>query len=118
MLTGTTYKIRNIQNVKAVSLVGCELMHVSSVKFLGITIDATLSWKPHIDDACKICSRNVGILNKVVKYFLPKTSLYKLYCTLIMPYLTYGILLCGNASKEYVTKLFSSIPYITCFDFL
>ena len=47
-----------------------------------------------------MCSRNVGVLNKV-KHFLPKTSLYKLYCSLIMPYLTYGIL-----SKEYMTKLF------------
>ena len=40
---GTTYKIRNIQNVKAVSLDGCKFMHVSSAKFLGITIDATLT---------------------------------------------------------------------------
>ena len=72
---------------------------------MGITIDATLTWKPHIDNVCKICSRNVGILNKV-KCFLPKISLYKLYCTPIMPYLTYGILLWGNASKEYITKLF------------
>ena len=29
MLMGTTYKIRNIQNVKAISLDGCKLMHVS-----------------------------------------------------------------------------------------
>ena len=91
MLMGTTYKISNIQDIKAVSLDGCGLMHVSLAKFLGITINATLTWKPHIDNVCKICSRNVGILNKV-KYFLPKISLCKLYCTLVMPYLTYGIL--------------------------
>ena len=47
MLMGTTYKIRNIQNVKVFSLDGCKLMHVSSAKFLGITIDITLTWKPH-----------------------------------------------------------------------
>ena len=29
MLMGTTYKIRNKQNVKAISLDGCKLMHVS-----------------------------------------------------------------------------------------
>ena len=38
MLMETTYKIRNIKNVKAASLDGCKLMHVSSAKFLGITI--------------------------------------------------------------------------------
>ena len=33
MLMATTYKIRNIQNVKAIFLDGCKLMHVSSAKF-------------------------------------------------------------------------------------
>ena len=53
MLMGTTYKIRNIQNVKVVSLDGCKVMHVPSAKFLGITIDAILIWKPHIDNVYK-----------------------------------------------------------------
>ena len=80
------------------SSMDAKLIHVSPAKFLGITIDTTLTWKPHID-VCKVYSRNVGILNKV-KYFLPKKKkkifLYKLYSTLIIPYLTYGILLWGN----------------------
>ena len=45
MLMGTTCKIRRILNVKG-SLDGCKLMHVSWAKFLGITIYATLTWKP------------------------------------------------------------------------
>ena len=43
-------------------------------------------------------------MNKV-KHFLPKKSLYQLYCSFILPYLSYGILLWGNATKTYITKL-------------
>ena len=47
MLLGITYKIRNIQNDRPVFLDGCKLIHVSSAKFLGITIDLALTWKLH-----------------------------------------------------------------------
>ena len=46
----------------------------------------------------------MGVLNKV-KYSLPETAMYQLYCTLILPYFNYGILLWGNAYKEHVDKI-------------
>ena len=48
--------------------------------------------------------KNLGVLNKV-KHFLPKTAMYQLYCTLILPYLNYGILLWGSAYKKHVDKI-------------
>ena len=105
MLIGTAYKTKHLHHKKRIVLDGCRLTQVSSAKFLGITIDENLTWKNHINDISKVCSRNVGVLNKV-KHFLPKTSLYKLYCSLIMPYLRYGILAWGNATKGHLTKLF------------
>ena len=105
MLIGTVYKTNDFQNNKTIILDGCKLTHVSSAKFLGITIDENLKWKSHTNNVCEVCSRNVGVLNKV-KHFLLKTSLYKLYCSLIMPYVTYGLSLCGRTAKEYMTKLF------------
>lgn len=44
-------------------------------------------------------------MNKL-KHILPKPSLYQLYCTLILPYLTYGIILWGDANKEHIVRLF------------
>ena len=104
MLLGTTHKTKNAKTNRFICLDGCKLKRVSTAKFLGIIIDENLTWKSHIDNVCKLCSRNLGVMNKV-KHFLPKTSLYQLYCSFILPYLSYGILLWGNATKTYITKL-------------
>jgi hypothetical protein len=105
MLLGSTYKTKNTKIKRSIHLDGHKLTRVSDAKFLGIIIDENLAWKSHIDNVCKLCSRNVGVMNKV-KHFLPKTSLYQLYCSFILPYLSYGILLWGNASQTNVMKLF------------
>ena len=57
--------------------------------------------KKQIDNVCKLCARNIGVLNKV-KHFLPEQALYKLHCLLILPYLNYGLLLWGNANRTYL----------------
>ena len=41
------------------------IQKVSSTKFLGIIVDDKLSWKLHVDNVCKIISRNICNLNKV-----------------------------------------------------
>ena len=43
--------------------------------------------------------KKLGLWNKV-KHFLPETAMYQLYCTLILPYLVYGILLWESAYKH------------------
>ena len=48
--------------------------------------------------------RNIGAINKV-KQSVPNRILHTLYCTLILPYLNYGILIWGNTCKSYLDKL-------------
>ena len=48
---------------------------------------------------------NLGVLNKI-KLFLPEKHMCQLYCSLIMSYLNYGILLWGSANKEHLSKIF------------
>ena len=76
------------------------LQRLTSTTFLGIQIDQNITWKEHIDQVIKTCSRNIDIINKVKK-FLPTSALYILYCSLIMPYINYGILAWGNACSSY-----------------
>ena len=71
MLLGTAYKTKNANVSRSIHLDGCQLTRITNTKFLGMTIDENLTWKPHIENVCKLCSRNLGVLNKV-KYFLPK----------------------------------------------
>ena len=105
----------------AIYLDGCKLSRVTEAKFLGITIDENLTWKKHVDNFSKVCSRNIGVLSKV-KSFLPANTMYTLYCSLVLPYLNYGLLLWGNSSKQNVNKVFKiqkrAIRVITNSDYL
>jgi len=83
---------------------GSVLTRVNKTKFLGVIIDENLSFKHHIELISNNISNNVGILHKL-KYFIPKSILYCIYCSLIMPYLSYGILVWGNTHKIYLDKL-------------
>jgi len=43
-------------------------------------------------------------MNKL-KHFVPDRILHTLYCTLVLPYLNYGILIWGDTCKTYLDKL-------------
>ena len=105
MFIGTPHQTKQINDKKHIYLDGCKLTRVTEAKFLGITLDSNLTWIPHINSISKKCSKNLGVLNKI-KHFLPETHMYQLYCSLIMPYLNYGILLWGSANKEHYSKIF------------
>ena len=38
--------------------------------------------------------------------FLPTNIMYQLYCTLVLPYLNYGLLVWGNGNKDLLNKVF------------
>ena len=108
----TNYMILGTQNATCkyadnvkIALDGMILDRVNKTKFLGLVIDENLTWKYQIDAISKTISRNIGVLNKL-KYFVPDQILYTLYCTLVMPYVNYGILLWGNAANVYLEKIF------------
>ena len=77
---------------------------VSEIKFLGVTVDNKLTWKPHILNICKTLSRNIGIINKL-KHSFPLTPLLMLYSSLILPYINYGILVWGKTHNYLLDKL-------------
>ena len=76
-------------------------IRVTKTKFLGVIIDENLTWKNHIDGIIKTISRNIGMINKL-KFFVPERILRTLYCTLVLPYINYGILIWGQACKTYL----------------
>ena len=40
-----------------------------------------------------------------LKFFVPEQILHTLYCTLVLPYVNYGILIWGQACKTYLEKI-------------
>ena len=71
------------------------MKEVSTFKFLGITVDQNLTWKNHVDDLAKKCSRSIGILHKV-KQFLPESALLSLF----LSHINYGITACSANSVD------------------
>ena len=69
--------------------------------FLGVIIDEHLTWNAHLHHVATCMSKGLGIINKL-KYILPQSTLFLLYNTLILPYITYCNIVWANCG---VTKL-------------
>ena len=80
------------------------LEHKDFVKYLGILIDKSLSWKHHIEHIIIKVSRTEGLIAKL-RHFLPTHTLLNMYQALIAPYLTYGLRVWGQACKSYLDTL-------------
>ena len=87
---------RNISGyIPRLHINGISIEHVPQFDFLGITLDENMTWKSHVNKIANKISRTNGTLNRL-KRFLPKSILLTLYNTLILPHLTYGILVWGK----------------------
>ena len=104
MLLGTNHKLSRLDESASIILDNTTLKRVNNTKFLGVTIDENLNWTNHIETISKNISRGVGIINKL-KHFVPEGVLYSLYCTLILPYINYGIIAWGSSNKSNLDRI-------------
>ena len=74
------------------------------VKYLGVLIDSTLSWKSHIDNLSKKIARSLGVMYKI-RPFVTMNILTNLYYSLIYPHLLYAIQVWGFAFDTNINKL-------------
>ena len=68
-----------------------ELERKQCIKYLGVMVDESLTWKYHIAIVCSRISRNIGIISKL-RYYLSIQQLKQIYYNLIYPYISYSIL--------------------------
>jgi len=80
------------------------LEHKDYIKYHGNYIDKNLSWKHHIDHIIIKVSRTVALIAKL-RHFLPTHTLINIYQALIVPHLTYGLTVWGQACESYLDKL-------------
>ena len=67
-------------------------------------IDKNLSWKIHIDNVATKLSKTVGLVAKL-RHFVPQHTLLNIYRALILPYLSYGLIVWGQALKTHLKKI-------------
>ena len=69
----------------------------NDVKFLGVLLDSTLSWKPHMTELSRKLSKTVGIFYKLRHYTTADALLY--------PFLIYGSSVWRMAYQSHLDKL-------------
>ena len=85
LLSGTSSNILKVGELLSVRVDGHALKLFRKAKYLGIIIDAKLTWEDHIDYISLKIKRNIGIMRRV-RGDIAKTSLICLYKTLAEPY--------------------------------
>ena len=79
---------RTLYHKADVNINGERVNQVERTKFLGVTIDAKLTWKEHIALVRSKLSRCIGMVIKA-KQLLNQNALITLYYSFFYPYLTY-----------------------------
>jgi hypothetical protein len=95
-----------------ITLIGETLEKCSTFNFLGIKINESLTWSDHTKLVSVKISRTLGQL-KCLKNFVPPRVLQTLYQTLILPHLTYGILIWGVNANELLRQQKKAIRVVT-----
>ena len=75
------------------------------VKFLGVLLDSTSSWKPHLTELSKKLSRTVGLLYKI-RHYTPLETLKLLYFGIFYPFLSYGVQVWGLTYPTLLNAVF------------
>uniref|UniRef100_A0A3Q3KL62 Reverse transcriptase domain-containing protein n=1 Tax=Monopterus albus TaxID=43700 RepID=A0A3Q3KL62_MONAL len=84
---------------------GANIERVYEIKFLGVMVDDRLSWKSHIRHVRNKMAKNISILARV-RHMLDVKALRILYCSLILPYLEYGVENWGNTYRSSLQPLY------------
>ena len=74
------------------------------IKYLGVLVDSSLSWKYQISSLTKKISRSIGVMYKLGP-FLPLSVMKNVYYILIYSHIIYAIEVWGSAFKTELDKI-------------
>ena len=82
-----TNKVKHVIN-SSYSLHGTDLHFTNNAKYLGVTINSKLKWKPHIDIMCKKANSTRGCIQRNL-HGCPRRAKEQAYVTYVRPILEY-----------------------------
>ena len=68
------YNLNNVETLPEIKLSNIVIKPKNSVKLLGVILDNKLNFKEHIDNICKIASRNTNCLARIRNFIDVKHS--------------------------------------------
>lgn len=97
-------KNKQIDSYEPLNINTIKIDDTEQEKYLGIIFDNKLTWQPHINFVKSKISRLTGALRRI-SYFLPNTTRFLIYNSLVKSHLDYLIELWGNAADVHINKL-------------
>ena len=83
------------------------IVSVNTSRILGITVDDKLSWVPHMLHLKKSFVKKLDVIRR--SRFLPKLVLINFYFKVILPSVTYGLVLWGSCFNTDLFLLIGTI---------
>ena len=93
-----------IPKTPLVSIENTPIHQVTNYKYLGITLDAKLTFNDHVKKCHKAASHKLSLLRRI-RPLLTTYAAVQIYKTMILPLLEYGNALYGPANKTLLNKL-------------
>ena len=104
MLIGSKFKLSQIHNDFTVKIHNTPLDRVVKHKVLGVHIDESLNWRPHINATSKKICAGLAILKRVSPT-IPFDTRMNMYNALVVPYFDYCSTVWGNIGKGLSDKI-------------
>ena len=96
--------ISNQKNALGIKIRETILTKVSTVKFLGVTLDENLTFKDHLNKVNSNISKSVGVMRRL-HYQSPANVMIKLYYSLVYSHLTYALFAWGRSGSTTAAKI-------------
>jgi hypothetical protein len=89
--------------LQCIKLGESQIKQVVSTRCLGLQIDRNLSWNSHVSQLILSFSQKLNLLKSL--YFLPIQAKLDFYFKVVLPSITYGILIWGSCGKTMFNEL-------------
>ena len=103
-LIGSRQKLYTLNASTVLSINGTPVNQVSTVKSLGIRIDANLTWDSHIEKLAKKIVSDIAAIKRV-RQFVPPATLHLIYKALTQPHFDYCNVVWGDYGIQLADKL-------------
>ena len=103
LIFGTSKRVKKAGHVQ-LNIDNKPIQQVPTYKYLGMTLDSSLSYKAHLATVVRTVSHKIYLLSRVKKFMSNRSALL-VFKTMIMPFLDYADVVYHNASAKELEKL-------------
>ena len=103
MIFGTTKRVKKIGQIR-LRINNAPIHRAPSYKYLGMTLDSSMSFKPHLATVVRSVSHKIYLLSRIKK-FLSNRSALLVYKTMVLPFFDYADVVYHNANTAELEKL-------------